>query len=382
MQDVLRINQPPTLVFGAGCVQQCAADLVARQAHSVFVVTSPPTRNLGAPLFTQLRAEGVMVTVWDGIAAEPSMRDFRAAVAAAREVRADAVVGLGGGSAMDVAKLVAAFLDGRQEIDSAFGIGHLQGRTTYLACLPTTAGTGSEVSPIAILLDEQDDLKKGVVSSHLVPDASYVDPLLTISMPPAITAATGIDAFTHCVESFANRFAHPFVDTYALEGIRLVARSLVRAVEQGDDIQARSDMALASLYGGFCLGPVNTAAVHALSYPLGGEFHVAHGVSNALLLPHVLEFNLPAAPARYAKIAQAMGESHSSDDLETARRGIERIRELCRRCGLPAHMAEFGIGAADIDRMARSALTVQRLLQRNVREVTEADAREIYRKAL
>ncbi len=200
----------------------------------------------------------------------------------------------GGGSAMDVAKLVAALLDGRQQIGEVFGIGKLAGRSTPLACVPTTSGTGSEVSPIAIVQDSADGLKKGVISPYLVPDAAFVDPLLTLGMPPAVTASTGIDALTHCIEAYANRQAHPLVDTWALEGIRRIARSLPAAYADGRNVAARTDVALGSMYGGMCLGPVNTAAVHALAYPLGSDFGVAHGTSNAVLLEHVLEFNLPA----------------------------------------------------------------------------------------
>ncbi len=193
-----------------------------------------------------------------------------------------------------------------------------------LVCLPTTAGTGAEVSPNAILLDEADELKKGVVSPHLVPDAAFVDPLLTISVPPAVTAATGLDALTHCIEAYANKFAHPIVDIYALQGIKLISANLVRAVRNGGDIEARAALSLGSLYGGLCLGPVNTAAVHALAYPLGGRFHIAHGVSNALLLPHVLRFNFSAAPERYAEISAALGVARNGSALTTARtrRGI------------------------------------------------------------
>lgn len=378
----ITLHQLRTLAFGAGCATQCAADLIARGARSVFVVSTPPVVKLGEPLFEALRRSGCEVTLWANAQQEPGIRDFEAALAQARGVRADAIVGLGGGSAMDVAKLVAAFLDGSQDLREAFGVGRLRARATPLVCLPTTAGTGSEASPIAILLDEADQLKKGVVSPHLVPDAAYVDPLLTVSMPPAVTAATGIDAFTHCLEAYANRFAHPVVDHYAIEGIRLISRNLVRAVENGTDIEARTRVALGSLYGGLCLGPVNTAAIHALSYPLGGEFHIAHGVANALLMPHVLAFNIPAAPARYAEVAVALGVERGRDDLETAQRGLERIRELARRCGLPSRLGEFGIGESAIERMASAAMTVQRLLERNPRTVTEQDARDIYRAAL
>ena len=379
---LITLHQVRTLAFGAGCSTQSADTLAARKARSVFLVTAPPLLDMAAPLIDEIRRRGCEVTVWSDARQEPTIRDFDAALAVARGVKADAVVGLGGGSAMDVAKLVSAFLDSTQPIHDAFGVGKLASRNTYLVCLPTTSGTGSEVSPIAILLDGADDLKKGVVSPLLVPDAAYVDPLLTVTMPPSVTAATGIDAFTHCVEAFANRFAHPIVDIYAIEGIRLISHNLVRAIENGKDIEARTAVSLGSLYGGMCLGPVNTAAVHALSYPLGGEFHVAHGVANAVLLPHVLEFNLPAAPKRYAEVAIALGVTPGATFEETARRGLERVRDLSRQCGLPSTLGHFGIDASAIDRMSAAAMTVQRLLEKNLRHVTEQDAKAIYRAAL
>ena len=383
MQPTTQLHQVRTLGFGPGTALQCVDYLSARRARSVFIVTAPQIRALCQPLETGFAKQGCAVSIWDDVRQEPTISDFNRTLEAARGMKSDAVVGLGGGSAMDVAKLVAAFLQpAAQTLAQAFGVGKLQGRATDLVCLPTTSGTGSEVSPISILLDESDELKKGVISEHLVPDAAYVDPLLAVSMPPGVTASTGMDALTHCIEAYANRFSHPLVDTWALEGIRLISSNLVRAVQRGDDIEARTHLAQASLYGGLCLGPVNTAAVHALAYPLGGEFHVAHGVSNAVLLPHVLEFNLPAAPARYAQIAVAMGIKHTGDDMQTARLGLQRIVALSRDCRIPAHMADFGIPESAIERMARAAMTVTRLLERNVRVVTEQDARDIYRKAI
>ena len=375
--------QPRTLLFGAGCAARCAADLVARDARRVFVVTSPSAARHAEPIAAAVRQAGREVFTWDSVRGEPSVDVFRRALAAARDARADAVVGLGGGSPMDVAKLVAALLGSAQDVNDAFGIGNLAApRATYLACLPTTAGTGSEVSPNAVLLDEAAKLKKAVIGPQLVPDAAYVDPLLTLSVPPAVTAATGMDALTHCIEAYANKLAHPLIDPIALAGISLIARNLARAVEHGDDVAARSAVAQGSLYGGMCLGPVNTAAVHALSYPLGSEFHVAHGVSNAVLLPHVLDFNLPAAPGRYADIAVALGaERRDGDDTGTAYRGLELVRGLSRRCGIPAHLIKLGVPPGAVERMAQAAMSVQRLLVRNVREVTLHDAIEIYRRA-
>jgi alcohol dehydrogenase class IV len=373
--------QPKKIVFGPGCATQCADDLMALGLRRVFIVTSPPIVGLVSPLADRLEEGGAAVTLYSGIATEPAISTFEATVAIARQFEPDAVIGLGGGSTMDVAKLVAALYDGRQDVRDVFGTGNLTSRALYLACLPTTAGTGSEVSPIAILLDEAEDLKKGIVSPHLVADATYVDPLLTATMPPGVTAATGLDALTHCIEAYANRFAHPAVDLYALQGIRLIVANVVQAVKHGDDLDARTNMALGSMYGGLCLAPVNTAAVHALSYPLGGEFHVAHGVSNAVLLPHVLRFNLPAAPERYAQVALALGVDAGDSDLETAERGLERIFELCGECGIPAGMSELDVPEEAIPSMAEAAMTVTRLLKNNLRDLTVADAEAIYRAA-
>jgi alcohol dehydrogenase class IV len=373
--------QPNKIVFGEGCAAQCAQDLGALGKTRVFIVSSPPIVRLTEPLAEALRAWGTEVSVYAEVATEPAVAMVEAAMSAARAFEPDAVIGLGGGSAIDVAKVVAALYDGRQEIRDIFGTGQLGARALYMASLPTTAGTGSEVTPIAILLDEEENLKKGIVSPHLVPDAAYVDPQLTVSLPPAVTAATGLDALTHCIECYASKFAHPAVDLYALQGIRLIAANLLRAVERGDDMEARTNMALGSLYGGLCLAPVNTAAVHALSYPLGSEFHVPHGISNAILLPHVVRFNMPAAPERYAQMGLALGVEPGVSEQETAERGVDRLFELYGACNIPARMSELGVPEEAIPHMAQAALKVTRLLKNNLRELTAADAEAIYRAA-
>lgn len=380
-QRLIGIVNVGRLTFGPGAVEACAADLIARQSKSVFVVTTEPTLFLCTALTRTLRSAGVSVTIWCDLVGEPTLKEFAAALDATRACGADAVVGLGGGSAMDVAKLVAALADGKQDIMEVLGSDLLSGRSLWLACIPTTAGTGSEVTPIAILGDEDEDLKKGVVSAYLVPDAAYLDPALTLTMPPAVTAATGIDALTHCIEAYANRFAHPMIDVYALGGIRLISENLVRACTHGDDLAARSAMMIASYYGGLCLGPVNTAAVHALAYPLGGEFHIPHGVANALLLPHVLRFNIEQAPERYAAIARALGVDCAGDDAADALRGVERVIALSEACGIKRRLSDFGIERHAIPRMATAAMKVTRLLDRNPRALTEADARAIFEAA-
>lgn len=377
----IALQLPRKLAFGVGAMDSAIEWIRELAPRSVLVVTSPQIVKLCGPLCATLRASGATVAVWDEIAAEPHVDDLARGLAAARDINAGLVIGMGGGSAMDVAKLVAALQDGRQQIGEAFGIGNLRARATPLVCIPTTSGTGSEVSPIAIVQDSADGLKKGVISPHLVPDAAFVDPVMTVGMPPAVTASTGLDALTHCIEAYANRQAHPVVDTWALEGIRRIARGLPLAFADGNNLAARSDVALGSLYGGLCLGPVNTAAVHALAYPLGSDFGIAHGVSNAVLLAHVIEFNLVAAPERYADIARALGVTGEGTADQIAARGLEAIRTLNRQCVIPAHIADLGVPESAIDRMAQSALTVQRLLKMNPRTVTLQDARDIYRRA-
>jgi len=368
--------------FGQGSVREAAAGFGERGCRRAFVVTTPPTRALCDPLIARLGELGVATYVWDRLAGEPTLTDFADAMADARSFGADCVIGLGGGSAMDVAKLVAALFDGAQTIDQVVGVDLVTHRSLPLACIPTTAGTGSEVTPIAILEDQKDALKKGTVSRHLVPDIACLDPEMTVSMPRAVTASTGLDALTHCIEAYVNRFSHPMVDGFALEGVRLIGANLARACADGTDLAARAAMLRASYYGGLCLGPVNTGAVHALAYPLGGEFHVPHGVANALLLPHVLRFNLEVATDRYAIVAEALGVARTGDDRRDALAGVDRIEALSRECGVTGGMSGHGISSNAIPHMAAAAMTVTRLLDRNPRVVTEEDALRIYEAAL
>jgi alcohol dehydrogenase class IV len=247
--------------------------------------------------------------------------------------------------------------------------------------MPTTAGTGSEVSPNAILMDHANHSKSGIISPFLVPDSVYIDPSLTLSLPPSVTACTGIDALTHCIEAYTNRFAHPMIDILAIEGIRLISANLRIAFNHGVDMEARTKVSLGSLYGGMCLGPVNTAAVHALAYPLGSEFMISHGLANALMLPYVMQFNIPANEIRYADIALAMGVARGKSDFDTANRGIAFICRLMSDCNIPSRLSEIGIPPDAIGSLAQSAMLVQRLLKNNPREISLNDAESIYKAA-
>jgi len=373
----LKISFPGTLVFGNGSFDKLYDEIINFNSKHVLIITIEPLLPKLEVFVNRLKKNDVTVITDTSIVQEPTFNDFNNLLQRLKTNQLDVVIGIGGGSVLDIAKLIAAQLDNEQTLQEIVGIGLLKQRNKKLICVPATSGTGSEVSPNAILVDD-DNQKKGIISPFLVPDVVYVDPLLTMSVPPAITAATGLDALTHCLEAYTNKFAQPFIDIYALEGMRLIAAHLVQAVKNGSDTEARSQVAMGSLLGGFCLGPVNTAAVHALAYPLGSMFHLAHGLSNALLLPYVMEFNIPAAAKRYADVAVALGCQKQTDDVSTARLGVQQIRFLLTECGVPATLREVRIPHHTIPKMAEDALKISRLLNNNPREVTLQDAIEIY----
>jgi len=379
--EVITFLNPCKLVFGNGSIDKFADDFKSMRYERTLVVTAPPVVSLFENIVEKLTDSGVRVTIFDSIESEPSITDLKEALKLADNINADSIIGIGGGSVLDIAKLTAALHKSNQTLQEIIGIDKLRGRETYLACLPTTAGTGSEVSPNAILLDETDNLKKGTVSQYLVPDISYIDPLLTKTVPPKITASTGIDALTHCLEAYTNKFAHPIVDIYALEGIRLISGNLVTAYRHGENEQAREKVALGSLFGGLCLGPVNTAAVHALSYPLGGKFHTAHGLSNAILLPYVMRFNAKADIKKYSEVARALGSKVQDNSIEAAEDGVRIVFEMMEKMGIPTKLSEINIPKDAIDGMAKKAMTVKRLLKNNPRELNLDNARQIYLEA-
>jgi len=377
----LKIIFPGKLVFGNNTLAGLADEIVQLNPKKVLSVTIEPLRSALDGFVNSLDQNKIDVSIDTSIVAEPGFSDFERLMRSVAPLNPDIIIGIGGGSVLDIAKLVAAQLENEQQLKDYVGIGLLKGRKKKLVCVPATSGTGSEVSPNAILVDEADNQKKGIISPFLVPDIVYVDPLLTISVPPSITAATGLDALTHCLEAYTNKFSQPLIDVYAYEGMRLIAENIVTAVNNGSNKEAREKVAMGSLLGGFCLGPVNTAGVHALSYPLGSMFHLAHGLSNAVLLPFVMEFNIPAATKKYADVAVALGCGRQADDKTTACAGVRKIKELIKACGIPSTLKEVNVPASAIPEMASDAMKIQRLLKNNPRVITEQDAIAIYKAA-
>ncbi|QHQ37238.1 iron-containing alcohol dehydrogenase [Algicella marina] len=347
-----------------------------------FLVTDAGLTRLGLtePVLESL---GDAVAVFDAVEADPSRATLEAAVAAGRAHEATGVIGFGGGSSMDVAKLVALLLGSGEDLDEAWGVGQARGPRLPLVLVPTTAGTGSEVTPVSIIT-VGDDEKRGVVSPLILPDIAVLDPELTLGLPPDVTAATGVDAMVHAIEAYTSKSVNNNAVSRALAvaALQKLGGSIEQAVADGSDLGARSEMLLGSMLAGQAFANSPVAAVHALAYPIGGIFHVPHGLSNALVLSEVMRFNLPECGEAYAELAP-----HIFPDLgETGPQGrgmalIETLEALGRRLGLPDRLRDVGIPEDALVRMSRDAMKQTRLLVNNPRTVKEADALAIYRAA-
>jgi alcohol dehydrogenase class IV len=372
------------LVIGPGSLIQLPECVQRLNGHHLMIVTDPGLVRAGIcdRLTTLLKKAGISYVVYDKIEPDPRIEIVDDCLSAARDAKVDMMVGLGGGSSLDVAKVVAMMLVNGGQVASYVGIGKVPKPGVPTLMIPTTAGTGSEVTPIAVLSDKTEQLKKGIVSDYLIPGIALIDPELQVTLPPHVTAFTGIDALAHSLEAYTNRFSQPFIDNFALQGIRLVGQYLRRAVCCGDDMEARSGMAMAALYGGLCLGSVNTAAAHALAYPLGGTYDVPHGVAVSLLLPHVMEFNLVADLEKYALVADALGENTEGLSLrDAAELSVEALLQLSADIEIVSRLSDLDIPETAIDEMAADVMKVTRLLKNNPRVVTEEAAKRIYRSA-
>ena len=367
----ITLYQPEKIVFGAGTFCQIPDECLAKNFRKVLLLFASPLKTEAGNIKKSLTQSGVNVHLVEYLYGEPTVVYFNSLLEIAKNWQPDAIIGIGGGSVLDSAKLMAALFDSEQKPEEVFGSNLLHGRNCALICVPTTSGTGSEVSPNAILLDENDSEKKAVVSPYLVPDSCYIDPELMTGLPPSITAETAMDALSHCIEAFTNKFSHPVVDNYALAGIKFIVENLETAYKDGNNLDARAALALGSMYGGMCLGPVNTAAVHALSYGLGGKYHISHGLANAILLPEVMKFNMDACLDKYKTIAHTLGVNNVEE-------GIEKIRNLSIVCGIPQKLTDIGIDLSETANLADLAMNVTRLLVNNPKEMTREDAINIY----
>ncbi|MGG5871339.1 iron-containing alcohol dehydrogenase [Pseudomonas peli] len=358
-----------------------------RGAQRVLIVTDPGISKLGllADVLPGFVRTELTVEVFDQVVADPPEAILLAAVEQARALKAQLIVGFGGGSSMDVAKLVAllAHPDCGQELAQIYGVGNARGQRLPLILVPTTAGTGSEVTQISIITTGE-TTKMGVVSPLLLPDLALLDAELTLGLPPAVTAATGIDAMVHAIEAYTSALKkNPLSDLLAREALRLLAANLDEVVHNGGNREARQAMLLGSCLAGQAFANAPVAAVHALAYPLGGHFHIPHGLSNALVLPHVLGFNGNAAAPLYAELAPlVLGDQlRAGSVLQQTEQFIGALADFSVRSGLPTRLRDAGVPQDMLPTLARDAMQQQRLLVNNPREMTEAHALAIYQVA-
>jgi alcohol dehydrogenase class IV len=378
-------NTTKTILFRSGAAKEIDRHAGALLGPRVLLVTDPGLRRLGLadPAIAALRAAGHEVRVFDAVEADPSVATLTAAVEAGRASDATGILGFGGGSSLDVAKVAALLLGSDQPLDEAWGVNNARGPRLPLVLVPTTAGTGSEVTPVAILTVGGDE-KRGVSSPVILPDVALLDAELTLGLPAPITAATGVDAMVHAIEAYASASANnnPLSRMLAREALRLLGGNIEAAVADGGNAAAREAMLLGSMLAGQAFANSPVAAVHALAYPVGGIFHIPHGLSNALVLTPVLRFNLPEAAATYAEIAaDAFPQLADVPEPDRASAFVEALKALIGRLQMPPRLRDVNIPAEALPRMAADAMKQQRLLVNNPRPVTEADALAIYTEA-
>jgi len=391
-----------SLVFGSGAVSRLGQVAERLRVQRLFIVSDSVLESLGivARVTGPLTAAGIAIELFSGGVPEPPLAVVEAAVRAASEFQPDAVVGVGGGSNMDIAKLVAMLLSHGGSARQYAGDSRVPGPVLPIICVPTTAGTGSEVSPAAVFTDTTNQIKLSCLSAYLRPAAAVVDPELTLGCPAKVTADSGIDALTHAIEAYTAvdnddyqqrpggptvyQGKNPLADAMAAECITLVGKYLRRAVADGQDREAREGMALAATLGGLAFSNAGVALVHAMEYPVGGAVHVSHGAGNGLLLPYVMRYNLPYRIRAFANIAVYLGAAGNlaASDAELAARAVTAVEELRAEIGIPSRLRDIGVTEAMLPGFAEKTFAIQRLLRVNPRmPASVAEVQAIFQSA-
>ncbi len=379
-----QFETPRRIVCERGAALKIAPMVQGAGSRHAFLVTDAGLVRAGvvdAPV-AALRAAGLQVTLFDQVEADPPEHVVLGAAEAARAAGADCVIGLGGGSSLDTAKLVALLASHPQALADIYGPQRALGPRLPLIQVPTTAGTGSEATPTSVV-STPDHQKRGVISSLLFPDVAVLDATLTVALPPAATAMTGIDAMVHAIEAYTTRhLKNPISDALAVRALQLLHGHLGRAVRSGGDIEAREAMLLGSTLAGMAFANAPVAAIHALAHPLGSHFHVPHGLANALVMVPVMRFNLPAAAPLYAELGRALDPAlRDARDDDAAARFIDSMSGHVAGAPLPQRLRDVGVVPGDLPALAQAAMTVQRLLANNPRDLHEADALSLYTQA-
>jgi alcohol dehydrogenase class IV len=372
------------ILFGLGAVEKTGPEAQLLKAKKVLIITDTGVIQAGLlqGIEKSLQTAGLPFVIFDGVEPDPRIEVVEKSVEKAKKEGIDLIIGFGGGSSLDIAKVTSIMITNPGKIDSFFGIDLVPNPGVPVILIPTTAGTGSEVTPIAILSDTKEKLKKGIVSPTLFPEVAIVDPKLTIGLPPSVTAFTGMDALTHAIESFYSINATDLSDLLAFRAMELLSKNIRMAFAHGENLVARSNVMEGSLMAGIAFANAGVGAVHAFAYPLGGEFHLAHGLTNTLMLPYVMRYNIMGCPSKFAQMAKAFGERVDGISelvgAEIAVRFVERLSDDLR---VPRRLRDVNIPEVAIPRLAEAAMKVTRLLANNPRKITLEDAITIYRSA-
>lgn len=385
MNRITLFRTIPRIVMGPGALNQLADEARALKAKKVLIVTDQGLIEAGLVKQAEdlLEKADIKYAVFGEVEADPRYEIVADCVEMIRRENADLLIGFGGGSPIDIAKVSAVMATNKGSISEYFGVDLIPNAGLSTLIIPTTAGTGSEVTPIAILSDHTEKLKKGIVSPHLFPSAALLDPELTLGLPAHVTAATGMDALIHAVEAFTSKNATTISDMLARQAMQLIAKNLRTAYADGSNLEARSTMLEGSLLAGMAFCTAGVTAVHAFAYPIGAEFHIPHGVANSIMLAPVMEFNKLGNLERFAEIGGYLGENTAGlSTRETANAAVEAMRTLAADLRIPGHLSEFGVEDKDIPGLAAGVMKVTRLLANNPREMTQKDAEAIYRSVL
>ncbi|MFJ3154917.1 iron-containing alcohol dehydrogenase [Pseudomonas protegens] len=370
------------LLTGSTAIEQLAAELTRLDVDNPLIVTDTALLRSGTVELALAHLGERSYEVFDRVQPDPEIAIVEDCMQVYREGGHDGLIGLGGGSAIDIAKSVGAYAGYHGALEDLFGIDQVPRKGPPLIAIPTTAGTGSEVTNVAILSDRVAQLKKGIISDYLLPDVALVSPQMTLTCPPRVTAASGVDALAHAIEAYLSLNASAITDSLAIGAIKLIVKALPKAFANPAHLQAREDMATASLMAGMAFGNAGVGAVHAMAYPLGGRFHMSHGVSNALLLPYVMTWNKMACVERMQDIAEAMGvQTEHLSASEAADRAVEAMAALCAAVEIPSGLRSFGVPEDAIPAMAVEAAGIERLMRNNPRRLSPADIEKIYRAA-
>jgi alcohol dehydrogenase class IV len=375
---------PNRILFGIDAVKGVAAEVKQLGGNKALIVTDPGVVEAGLvdTIKESLDSEDISFSVYDKVEPEPAARVVEQCTQCLKDENCDVIIGVGGGSSLDVAKGASIMGTNKGRVLDFAGMDLVPKRGLPKILIPTTAGTGSEVTRVFVLTDEESDLKKAVYSIHALADVAIVDPMMTLSMPPRVTADTGIDALVHAIETYVSMTATPFSDILAIEAMALIAENVTKAFAKGENLEARYNMSLAATIAGLAFGSGGLGAVHALSNPLGILYHLPHGRTNAIMLPHIMTFNLMGNPAKFAWIAEAMGEEVGGlSPMEGAALAVEAVKELLSQIKIPIRLRDYDIPEKDIPKLVEGGMKVSRLFVPNPRNLTQEDVEEIYRMA-